>query len=235
VRTAISRMKQAGYLESRRAGHRSYYRLTTPGLKEVQRAGALAFDSPDIEWDGHWTIITYSIPEEQRELRAALRIKLKMHGYGLLVPGVWISPHPISADIEEKCQELGLWGYIEIFRSEHIRQSHPNHLVAKAWPHLPALASRYRAYIKKSEQVLEQFNRETLSNERCFALHLQSLFEFMTIVLEDPTLPSSLLPQDWPHQEALSLYRETRNTLAEPAERFFDGIYKTADIFNNHG
>jgi len=234
VRTTISRMKQADYLESRRVGRRSFYRLTDLGLDEVQRAGNQAFETSSPEWDGQWTVITYSIPEEHRELRDTLRTLLKMHGFGSLVPGAWISPYSLPVDMEKKFQKIGAWGYLEIFKVKHLGPSNLSDFVANAWPHLTMLADYYQAYKRKYERVLEQFEKETLTNEACFTLRLRSLFEFVAITLEDPGLPSTLLPVDWPHPEALTLYKESRDMLAEPAERFFDDIYETNEAFKNH-
>jgi len=230
VRTTVSRMKQAGYLESCRTGHHSFYRLTKPGLEEVQRTGSRAFETSSPEWDGKWTILVYSIPEEQRELRDILRTTLKLHGFGLLVPGVWISPYSMPVDTEKKIQKSGAWHYLEMFRSEHIGSRHTSDFVTSIWPQLPTLASRYQAYIKKYKRMLEQFGKKTFSDEKCFALRLQCLFDFISVILEDPGLPSALLPAEWPRSAALSLYVESRNTWAEPAERFFNEIYKQGEV-----
>jgi phenylacetic acid degradation operon negative regulatory protein len=232
VRTTVSRMKQTGYLQSRRVGRRSFYWLTDPGVKEVQRAGNLAFTPSSAEWDGRWTMVTYSIPEEQRELRDALRVSLRMVGFGPLVPGAWVSPHPLHPDVERRWQEIGVWHYLEIFRVEHVGPSDVSGFVANVWPQLPALAGHYLAYEKKYERVLKQCEKEALSNEECFALRLRSLFDFIAIILQDPGLPLALLPKDWPRPAALSLHRKVRHTLAEPAEHFFDEIYKTSEAFD---
>lgn len=232
VRTIISRMKQTGYLESRQVGRRSFYRLTDRGQREVHGGSELAFGSPDARWDGQWTVVAYSIPEEQRDLRDALRDSLKAIGFGALVPGVWISPHPLPAEKEKKWQKIGVWRYLEIFRAEHVGPSEINDLVAHAWPQLPTLADRYRAYTTKYARVLDQFEKEIFDDAACFALQMQSLFEFMTIVIEDPALPAAILPGDWPRPTAQSLYLELRRMLTEPAERFFDAIYETSEVLD---
>ena len=229
VRTTISRMKRKGYLESRRVGRRSFYRLTDAGLKEVHGARELAFGSFGAEWDGRWTLVIYSVPEEHRELRDALRDSLKTIGFGSPVPGAWISPHPLHADMEDEWQKIGAWPYLEIFRAEHLGPSQTSDFVSRAWPQLPALADRYRAYRSRYEQVLDQFEQEALNNEDCFALQMQSLFEFMSIIIEDPALPPVLLPEDWPRPAAQSLYLKLRQNLLEPAEDFFDEIYETSE------
>jgi DNA-binding transcriptional ArsR family regulator len=109
VRTTISRMKHMGYLEGQRVGRHSFYRLTDSGLREVHGARDLAFGPLGAPWDGRWVLLTYSIPEDQRELRDSLRESLKAIGFGCLVPGVWISPHPLPAKMEKKWQKSSIW------------------------------------------------------------------------------------------------------------------------------
>lgn len=229
VRTTISRMKHMGYLKGQRVGRHSFYRLTDSGLREVHGVRDLAFGALGAQWDGRWTVVAYSIPEEHRELRDALRDSLKMLGFGCLVPGAWVSPHPLPAKMEKEWQKTGVWPYLEIFEARHLGPSEPGDLVSHAWPQLPALADRYRAFEKNYGQIPDRFQQEALDNEDCFVLHLQSLFEFMSIIIEDPALPSALLPEDWPRPAAQSLYVRLRQLLAEPAGRFFDEIYEATE------
>ena len=66
-----------------------------------------------------------------------------------------------------------------------------------------------------------------LDDKACFAVRLRNLWEFLVIAGDDPILPSSLLPEDWPRPKAESLSAEVQRVLAEPAEGFFDTIYVT--------
>ena len=227
VRALVSRMQRRGLLQSRKRGRYSFYRLTDLGLKEVRRGGELAFAPPDEEWDGRWTVVTYSIPEKHRDRRDSLRRSLNWWGFGALAPGIWISPRPLSPEAEREWQALGVWEYLEVFRAEHLGPRDPRALVAHAWPQLSVLGDRYRAYVAGYEPELRRFEAGLLGDEECFAIHLRSLISFVAITLDDPALPSSLLPEDWPRSSAQLLFEEIKQALAEPAERFFDAIYET--------
>jgi len=226
VRALVSRMQRKGLLQSQRVGRRSFYRLTNLGLKEVRWGAKQAFIPSSDVWDGRWTVVTYSVPEEQRSRRDALRRSLNSWGFGALAPGIWISPHPLPSKAEGKWRELNVWQYLEIFRAEHLGPSNPPTLVAHAWPQLSALADRYRLYITRYEPVLRRFEAGILDDELCFAAQLRSLIDFVTITLEDPALPPSLLPADWLRPSAQLLFEELQ-ALAKPAGRFFDTIYET--------
>lgn len=235
VRALVSRMQRKGYLQSRRLGRYSFYRLADPGLKEVSWGGSRAFAPPSGEWDGRWTAVIYTIPEKHRERRDVLRCSLKRWGFGALAPGTWISPRPISPETENKWRELDVWEYIEVFRAEHLGTSDLSSLVARAWPQLPVLGDRYRAYIAAYEPVLRRFEAGILNDEECFAAHLRSLVEFVAITLDDPALPSSLLSENWPHSSAQLIFKESQQALAKPAKRFFDRIYGMAEVCVAHG
>lgn len=233
VRTLVSRMKRKGLLESRRLGRHSFYRLTDLGLKEVHRGGEQISSPVEYEWDGRWTVVTYSIPEKYRDRRDALRRSLNWWMFGALAPGTWISPHPLLPETEGEWQALGVWDYLEVFRAEHLGPRDPRALVAHAWPQLSMLGDRYRAYVAAYEPVLRRFEAGLLDNEECFATHLRSLINFVAITLDDPALPSSLLPEDWPRPSAQLLFEEIKQALAEPAERFFETIYRTKGEAND--
>jgi phenylacetic acid degradation operon negative regulatory protein len=227
VRALVSRMQRKGFLRSQRVGRLSFYRLTDLGLKEVRWGGDRAFSPSDDEWDGRWTVVTYSVPEKQRERRDVLRRSLKSWGFGPLAPGTWISPHQLSPEAESKWRALDVWEYLEVFQARHLGPSDPNTLVAHAWPRLSTLADRYWAYLAEYERALSCLEADTLDDEECFATHLRSLFEFVAITLNDPALPPSLLPEDWPRPSAHLLFKKLQRALARPAERFFGAIYGT--------
>lgn len=227
ARALVSRMQRRGYLQSRRQGRRSYYRLTELGLEEVRGGGDRAFYPLDGEWDGLWTVVIYSIPEKHRQRRDTLRGALNWWGFGAFAPGAWISPHSLSPEAEGKLRQLDVWEYLQVFRGQHLGSSDQCTLVAHAWPQLPALADRYRAYVAGHEPVLCCLQAGDLGDEACFVARLRSLYEFVAITLEDPALPSSLLPKDWPRPAAQAFFKELQHALTEPAERFFDSIYET--------
>jgi phenylacetic acid degradation operon negative regulatory protein len=227
VRTVVSRMKRKGYLESQQVGRRSFYRLTEMGLNEVRWGGVRMRVESDSQWDGQWTVVAYSIPEEHRDRRSALRWMLHVWGFGSLAPGVWVSPGLLPFEAEKDCQEIDVWKYLEVFRADHVGPSQPHDVVTRAWPQLDALGDLYQTYIAKHETVLRDFEAGNLDDESCFAAHLQCACEFVAITLHDPALPTRLLPANCPRPAAQHLFEKIAHALKEPAGRFFDSIYET--------
>jgi phenylacetic acid degradation operon negative regulatory protein len=229
ARSAILRMKKRGTLESQRLGRRTFYWMADAGMRQLN-IGGFRFSLPsERAWDGKWTIVIYSVPEEQRDLRDALRSSLKWWGFGSLAPGTWISTRVLMPEIESDLRELGVWEYVSVFKSKYLGPEEPSDIVAKAFPELDAFEAGYRDYIAKAKAVLQDLEAGLLGDEACFATRMHNLWEIYTVAKDDPILPPALLPEDWPRFKAIELSAQVRHVLSVPAERFFDSIYVTSE------
>jgi phenylacetic acid degradation operon negative regulatory protein len=229
ARSAILRMKKRSILESQRLGRRTFYWMADAGMRQLN-IGGFRFSLPSEKaWDGKWTIVVYSVPEEQRDLRDALRSSLKWWGFGSLAPGTWISTRVLMPEIESDLRELGVWEYVSVFKSKYLGPEEPSDIVAKAFPELDTFEAGYRDYIAKAKAVLQDLEAGLLGDEACFAIRMHNLWEIYTVAKDDPILPPALLPEDWPRFEAIELSAQVRHVLSAPAERFFDTIYETSE------
>ena len=229
ARSAVLRLKKKGILESQRLGRRTFYWMANAGMRQLN-IGGFRFSLPSEKaWDGKWTIVVYSIPEEQRDLRDALRSSLKWWGFGSLAPGTWISTRILLPEIESDLRELGVWEYVSVFKSEYTGPQDPAAIVTKAFPELDTLETGYRDYITKTKAVLQNLDAGLLSDGECFATRMHNLWEIYAVAKDDPILPPALLPENWPRFEAVELSAQVRHVLSEPAERFFDTIYVTSE------
>ena len=57
TRTAVFRLVQDGWLESRKQGRRSYYCLTKTGQHYYQRSANRIYAGSKPDWDGVWTLL----------------------------------------------------------------------------------------------------------------------------------------------------------------------------------
>lgn len=122
ARAALSRLARRGLLESAKRGRRTYYRLTDRAdevLTEGQ-AHIMSFGGDSEPWDHLWTIAGFSVPEEQRDQRHALRTRLRWLGFAPLYDGMWVSPRAGAAETLKVLRELGV-GSATVFRAEHIQ------------------------------------------------------------------------------------------------------------------
>lgn len=228
VRTVLSRMSSKGWLESERRGRNSFYRLTERGRALLKEGEERIYRPPrGAEWDGLWTLVTYTIPEDERTLRDRLRVRLQWLGLGSLGGGLWITPHDVGDRIGEVAGELDLLGRIEVFRGEHRGFSEPAEIVDAAWE-LEEINARYEAFVDdhlpEYRHYEAQLEEEKLSEPDAFVRRFDLVHEYREFPLLDPYLPFELQPEGWAGECAAALFQRLRDLLKEPADRYVEGL-----------
>jgi DNA-binding transcriptional regulator PaaX len=208
TRATLKRMMQRGLLRTVRRGRRAYTSLT-PYAEAVLQEGAARLDAEVVNrsWDGHWTLLAFSVPESRRQDRHALRVQLSWAGFGMLQNGLWIAPSP--GDPAHALAELGLLDYVRMFRAQAVAPADPRALVGEVWD-LSGLALGYRRFVDRWDNR----PRADLDELSCQIL-LEA--EWLLLIREDPRLPIALLPDDWPAVRAEELFGSLRRELIEPA------------------
>jgi len=97
-------------------------KLTEKGKKIVKE---ILFDEMKIEkqktWDGKWRIVIFDIPErKRRNMRDAMRQKLRMIGFFQLQKSVWVHPYPCEKEIQLLCEVFRINPFVNIITSEKI-------------------------------------------------------------------------------------------------------------------
>src|SRR3984957_14399583 len=101
VRSAISRLKRRGILQSRRYGGSAGYQLSAEALAILREGDARIFRRRRATCDDGWLLAVFSVPETERQRRHVLRSELARLGFGMVAPGVWIVPaHPQNTTAE---------------------------------------------------------------------------------------------------------------------------------------
>ncbi|GAB3406133.1 PaaX family transcriptional regulator [Flindersiella endophytica] len=208
TRTTLARMADRGLLTTNRQGRRAYVGLT-PLAEDVLHEGAARLDADVVNrsWDGHWTLLAFSVPESRRADRHTLRSQLAWSGFGLLQNGLWIAP--TAGNVREKLAELGLIDYVRLFRAQPEEPSDPRVLVRQAWD-LDQLGKAYRGFVERWEHP---------DDLDALAQQVVLEAEWLLLIREDPRLPLILLPDDWPGVEAEQLFWSLRRKLRHPARR----------------
>jgi phenylacetic acid degradation operon negative regulatory protein len=232
ARTVLSRMTAKGWLDVVRGDGRSQYDLSAAGRRLLEEGAAridrLAYDR---EWDGEWTLIAYSIPEDARALRDRLRLRLSWLGFGSLGNGLWISPHDDGARVGAIAQDLGVEEHLEVFRSRHTGFSDASQLVSKCWD-LAGLNDRYETFLARHLagcRALLRSGTSAITPEAAFVRRFDLVHDYREFPLLDPFLPRPLQPPDFAGECSLVLFRAYHDLLAEPADRFLDGVVETQE------
>jgi phenylacetic acid degradation operon negative regulatory protein len=220
ARSTLTRMADRGLLARHRLGREAYFALTDHGSSVLAEGQAAARQSPDRNWDGTWTVVSFSLPEDQRALRHQIRSRLVWSGFGLLQGGMWIAAGTI--DIETLLEDLGVGPYIRVFTAAPAAPTTDTALILDAFD-LPAIAARYEGFVSRWDR------RQPGSDDPLrFLLSLQS--EWAQIARADPRLPLNRLPAEWPASKAFDLYQRLYEKALPGAQQACAERVRTLDV-----
>ncbi len=209
VRTAISRLTSEKWLERRKVGRNTFYRLSKHGEGEFAAATQRIYFSrkPDAAKS-----IRLALLNGETSARAAQRKALEVAGFAAFNAMTYVSAgsevvpkntkgvHLVDAPVSE--------GIVEILRASY---------------NLDALAVRYLGFIALFRKLREALTKNAaLSDADALAVRLLLIQEFRRIVLRDPALPPSLLPAGWPGEEARRAAAEIYGKILKGSERELD-------------
>jgi phenylacetic acid degradation operon negative regulatory protein len=218
TRTAVFRLVQDGWLESRKQGRRSYYRLTQTGQHYYQRAASRIYSSNRPAWDGVWTLLFVSmVPEDKRD---ALHRGLSWLGYGRMAAGVYALPRNNRPPLDELLVDLDIKDSIVHMQAQADNVESLQKLVMSRWK-LDDLRDRYKMFTsqyRKAGKILRA--GKPPSDHAMFLLRVLLMHEYRRILLNDPELPAAMLPANWEGYAAQALTGEIYRELATPTAKW---------------
>ncbi|MDI1466413.1 PaaX family transcriptional regulator C-terminal domain-containing protein [Catellatospora sp. KI3] len=219
ARAAISRLARRGVLESSRHGRHSAYRLTREAAAELSAGGAwiARFGTRDEPWDGCWTLVAFSLPQEQSSPRRTLRGQLRWLGFAPLYDGLWISPDLLNPTVRQRLSAVAL-GAMTVFRAEHVDlATATNRDPIEAWD-IAAISRHYEAFDRRWGPLLPDVRAGLVSGSAAVRARAEIMDTYRRIPLLDPQLPIELMPADWPRARAREVFTAVYDGLAEQAE-----------------
>jgi len=217
VRSAISRLKRRGILQSQRCGGSAGYRLSAEALAILREGDARIFRRRRATPADGWVLAVFSVPESERHRRHVLRSELTRLGFGMVAPGVWIVPGHPEDTTAETLRRLGLDAYADLFRADHLAFGDPAAKVRQWWD-LDELERQYESFIAAHDPVLGRW--EEGRGDEAFADYVRVLTDWRRLPYLDPGLPAELLPEGWVGIRAADLFFTLRALLEEPARAY---------------
>jgi phenylacetic acid degradation operon negative regulatory protein len=219
VRSAVSRMTRRGLLRPEVRGKVRGYRTTPDAdalLADGDRRIYVSMDPARLS-DG-WVLVSFSMPESDRDKRHVLRSKLMWHGMGNLSSGLWIGPARILPDVTETLKNEGFAEYADVFRASYEGLGDVGELVRRSWD-LAELSALYEAFIERHVPIQRalQRRRKPIGGAEAFAIYTQALHQWRKFPYLDPGLPTELLPDRWPGRAAADLFVQLRAQLEATA------------------
>ena len=216
VRSAISRLKQRGLLEPRREAGAAGYGLSERGRAVLAEGDRRIFERPRASLADGWLLAVFSVPEDQRARRHALRSRLTWLGFGAVAAGVWIAPAHLAAETSDVLAGDGLSEYVSLFTAGYLAFGDVRQEIGRWWD-LDRLEQLYQAFIDGAGPVLARWERQPSDPGQAFADYVRVLTAWRRLPFLDPGLPPELLPEAWHGARAAGLFAQLRALLGSPA------------------
>jgi len=238
ARTAISRLARRGVLEGSKRGRNSSYRLT-PAAAEVLSTGGRAIISSAADtggWDRQWTLVAFSLPQDEVTRRRGLRSRLRWLGFAPLYDGLWVSPHDLSGKARTQLTELA-FGAVTVFRAWHVDLGTSiGRNPLDAWD-TAAIAASYRSFIERWNPLLDRVRDTAITGAEAVRARTEVMDTYRRLPVLDPGLPLDLLPPGWLREPARELFAAVYDGLAATAEEHVRAVASrfTADSLADVG
>ncbi len=219
ARTAISRLARRRVLEISRQGRHSFYRLTQPAADNLAHGGRqiATFAAKAESWDGWWTLVAFSLPQEASAERRALRGQLRWLGYAPLYDGLWVTPHSLGHTSRAKLSAIAL-GATTVFRARHVEiEAVTNRIPIDAWD-TAALVHQYDSFIRRWNALLPGVRSGDVTGAAAVRARTEVMDAYRRFPILDPLLPIELMPAGWPRSDARAVFVAVYDGLVEPAQ-----------------
>jgi len=218
ARATLSRLVRHDLLVTSKRGRQTFYRLSDRAARVLDDGARhiFSFGQHPRAWDGMWSVVAFSIPEESRQLRYVLRDRLRWLGFAPLYDGLWISPRDCLSEAASQLAELSI-GTATMFRARIIEGTPEAGLPQRAWD-LDALRAHYQQFITDVQQLGTRIRSGGISPEEALTARTQIMDTWRGFPTLDPDLPDNLLPADWPRALARRLFIEMYDELGSLAQ-----------------
>lgn len=219
TRSAVLRVKTKGLLSAETVGGQAGYRLNPDAVPMLERGDRRIYSFRQQGDDDQWCLISYSIPETQRDARHQLRRRLGWIGCGTVATGLWICPAFLADEVEEILNDLRLRDAATLFIASAPRLPGTPTEAAARWWDLDRLAALHGTFLERHTDATK-----AADEQEAFSGYIRALDDWRIIPYLDPGLPARALPHDWPGFDSVALFGRLTSTLANPAEAYVRSV-----------
>jgi phenylacetic acid degradation operon negative regulatory protein len=231
ARAALSRLTRNGLLVTSRSGRRTFVRLSARAADVLDDGGRriFSFGATPAPWDGMWSLVAFSIPEEHRSARDELRKELRWLGFAPLYDGLWVCPRDHAGDVMARLKDLGI-STATAFRATALDAADAADgaggagglvtadIPARAWD-LSGLRDRYQEFTEFAGLLRDQTVAGEITIADALVARTRVMNEWRAFPAMDPDLPYELLPPAWPRAAARDLFITCYDLLGPLAAR----------------
>lgn len=215
ARATLDRLVNNGVLTRERHGRQLEFSLTPAGRAVLAEAtDRVRGPSPFHPNGDGWTLVTFSLPEELRTLRARLRSTLMWNGFAPLRDGLWLAAGrpALAAAIEPLKAELPD-GAVVAFHAEELDGFPIASSVRDAWD-IDGIREAHRSFIAT-------WSATPLDTAPAIVLRTVLVADWLELLRTDPRLPPEFMDDQWPAPTSFALYRRIRAELAPRSDEEF--------------
>ncbi|GLY70114.1 PaaX family transcriptional regulator C-terminal domain-containing protein [Amycolatopsis taiwanensis] len=224
AKAQLARMRQRGQLTATRHGRTVDYQLAGPFGESFHRIRSGMGASPP-EWRGSFHALLYQVPESARAFRDHFRRNALLVGYGLLQQGVLIAPadrtESLAAILARRPSAATIYP-----ATLHLALPDARSAAAAAWA-LPEIEQRYLRHCHDLREALARSARPEPG-----AAALRRFAELVNGPMIDtllaPSLPTELLPKDWPGRQLFELIGEVNGRYGPATSRYVRDLIEQA-------
>lgn len=232
ARTGIARLRRKGLLVAERRGAAGY-RVNPAATPMLERGDRRIFSRPSMAEHDPWCLISFSFPEDRREVRGRLRRRLQWIGAGSVAPGLWICPGYLLSEAEQILTDLEARNDATLFLTSAPLVSGTLAEAVARWWDLDELAQAHRAFLAYTgpgeagadagaaagADAADPSPLAPAAPEAAaaFARYVHTVDRWRPIPYTDPGLPAALLPADWPGTESAATFERVERTLHQAA------------------
>jgi phenylacetic acid degradation operon negative regulatory protein len=226
ARAALSRLTRTGLLVTSRTGRRTFAQLSSRAAAVLDDGARriFSFGAASQPWDGMWSLVAFSIPEDNRAARDALRKQLRWLGFAPLYDGLWVSPRDHASEVIGFLKDLGVTT-VTAFRATSVQDELG--IPARAWD-LAGLRGRYEQFIGFASGLRDTIAAGRVSPADALIARTRVMDEWRAFPGFDPDLPAELLPDGWPRAVARTLFIDCYDLLGPLAATRVRQIITTA-------
>jgi phenylacetic acid degradation operon negative regulatory protein len=230
ARAALSRLTRNGLLVTSRSGRRTFVRLSQRAADVLDDGGRriFSFGEAPAPWDGMWSLVAFSIPEDRRSERDELRKALRWLGFAPLYDGLWVCPRDHADAVMARLKDLGITT-ATAFRATALPAVTADSadgagplvsadIPARAWD-LAGLRDRYQEFTEFAGLLRDQTVAGEISTADALVARTRVMNEWRAFPAMDPDLPDELLPPAWPRAAARDLFITCYDLLGPLAAR----------------
>ncbi|MEV5377431.1 MULTISPECIES: PaaX family transcriptional regulator C-terminal domain-containing protein [Streptomyces] len=221
ARSLIARMRRDGLIAATPRGRGADYRLAGTFLESFRQVRHGRPEPPS--WDGFFHAVFYTVPEARRAYRDRLRRAASLARYGLMQPGVLISPADrrdhLLAELGGPPEEGTVYfGRVELPTADAAEVAH------RAWD-LAELDRRYREHTARLTAAVAAQPVPPGPGAAALAAYARLFGGSLTDTLRTPPgLPPELLPDDWPLPALLAAVGRTYAHFGPPVIAYVEEV-----------